>query len=80
MPIDSLGENDENISLACASRNYHNDFLCKAFEIDAKGYSAESACVAIGIERLAYALICNCGMNPKEWCKSDLKEIICSKI
>lgn len=73
LPIYSIDGEEKVINLACASRNLHKKFLCKAFNITANDFIVESACVAIGIERLAYAILTNCGMDPQEWNQCKLK-------
>ncbi len=76
IPITNLANKRKVINLACASRNFHNSFLCNAFNIKATNYKVHSACVAIGVERLAYALLSNCGTNLKKWNDCELKKLI----
>ncbi|GAA0375747.1 hypothetical protein [Paenibacillus motobuensis] len=80
LPIPSETCNTDKIDLACMSRNLHNKFLCKSFGIKSDEFSVESACVAVGLERLTYALLCNCGFEIEEWRECRLKDILLNKL
>lgn len=78
--IDIYDENGNLIPLACLSRNLHKKNLVNSFGIKGDGFDIESACVAMGIERLAYALLCHCGLNFEEWPDSKIKNrLVCSQ-
>ncbi|MEO5345908.1 MAG: hypothetical protein H7834_05965 [Magnetococcus sp. YQC-9] len=53
---------------AVGSRNYHRDFFGRALRIrTVDGGTAHSGCVGFGLERLAYALVAQYGMDPTQW-------------
>jgi hypothetical protein len=55
-------------SIACASFNFHGVFFGDAFSIAQQGGSpAVTGCVGFGLERLAYAFICQHGLDPQSW-------------
>ncbi len=58
--------NNCQIELACMSRNYHHKLFVDNFNITSEDYDIESACVAIGLERLAYGVISQLGENALE--------------
>lgn len=80
IPIAIDGKDNKEIDLACMSRNLHNDFLCKTFNICNKQHVSHSACVAMGTERLAYAILYNCGLNVDEWNDCQIKDILKGRI
>jgi hypothetical protein len=50
------------------SFNFHDDFFGKSFDISlANGDTAISACTGFGIERFAYAFLCQFGTDPAHW-------------
>ncbi|MFJ6650480.1 hypothetical protein ACIQPS_33025 [Streptomyces sp. NPDC091290] len=54
--------------VAVASSNYHRDHFGRIFDIQsADGEPAHSACVAFGLERLAFALVAAHGPNTAQW-------------
>jgi seryl-tRNA synthetase len=53
---------------ACMSFNYHREHFGTVWGIrDAAGELAHTGCVAFGIDRLAVALFCVHGVEPKRW-------------
>ncbi|MBF0163536.1 MAG: hypothetical protein HQM01_03340 [Magnetococcales bacterium] len=53
---------------AVGSRNYHRDFFGRALNIrGADGQASHSGCVGFGLERLAYALVAQYGLDPEQW-------------
>jgi seryl-tRNA synthetase len=55
-------------TIAVASFNLHGDRFGDAFEIRLPdGGTAHSACVGVGLERLAYAVLCQHGVDPQGW-------------
>ncbi|AJD26792.1 hypothetical protein G8E05_04970 [Clostridium botulinum] len=62
--------------IAASSINYHRTHFSKAYNIiDEKGNYCYSACFAFGIERLAYALLSQKGLNIDKWDFETIKEI-----
>jgi hypothetical protein len=54
--------------VACFSFNHHGTFFSDRFDITlARGGSAHSACVGLGLERLAVALIGRYGVDTAQW-------------
>jgi seryl-tRNA synthetase len=53
--------------LAVGSVNFHQDFFGRSFQIEAQGRSAETACIGIGLERLALAVMAQHGTRPEQW-------------
>ena len=69
----NLGKRDD--SIAVSSINRHRTHFSKPYEIhQGKGY-AQSACFAFGVERLAYALLCQKGLEPEKWDDKTRAEI-----
>ena len=59
---------DVEAPVAIASCNYHEDHLATAFGLDqAPGVPAHTACVGMGIERIALALVFAHGAEPTKW-------------
>lgn len=55
-------------SLAAGSFNFHDDFFSSRFEIGrGEDQLALSGCVGIGLERFAYAFVCQHGLDPSTW-------------
>jgi seryl-tRNA synthetase len=55
-------------TLAAASFNLHNDFFGNAFGIRlSNGEPARTACAGVGLERLAFAVLCQHGLDPAGW-------------
>ena len=55
-------------SIACASFNFHGAFFGDAFSIAQQGGNpAVTGCVGFGLERLAYAFVCQHGLDPRAW-------------
>lgn len=49
--------------LAIASVNRHHDHFGRAFDIQRADHAASSGCVAFGLERWLYALVCRYGAD-----------------
>jgi hypothetical protein len=57
-----------NDDIAVGSINDHLDTMVRAFNIKlCGGDRARSGCVGIGVERLAYALLCQHGVSSLSW-------------
>ncbi|MEX2144549.1 MAG: hypothetical protein WD740_08135 [Anaerolineales bacterium] len=55
-------------TLAVGSYNYHQDFFGRHLGITLPdGKPAHTGCVAFGLERLAYAFVCQFGLEPAGW-------------
>lgn len=55
-------------TLAVASYNYHQDFFGRRMNIRLPdGAAAHTSCVAFGLERVAYALLSQHGLDPASW-------------
>ncbi|MEO3787210.1 hypothetical protein ABGB12_28120 [Actinocorallia sp. B10E7] len=55
-------------SVAVASFNYADDHFTRRFDITApEGTHLKSACVGFGLERLAYAFLCQYGLDEQTW-------------
>lgn len=55
-------------SLAAASFNYADTFFTSRFDLAFEdGSPTYSGCVGFGLERLAYAVACQHGLNPDQW-------------
>ncbi len=58
----------KNGTLSVGSRNYHMDFFGRGIQIAlADGTPAHSACIGIGLERLAFAFLAQFGTDPDQW-------------
>jgi|GEM_PF-284121 len=64
-----------NKYIACSSANYHRTHFSKRYNISNADGLCHTACIAFGIERLAYAFLCQHGCDPGKWDKSVLNEI-----
>ncbi|MBB5960586.1 seryl-tRNA synthetase [Saccharothrix tamanrassetensis] len=55
--------------IAVASFNFHDDLFGKAFDIGAGDprETVRSGCVGFGLERLAYAFLCQFGLDEAQW-------------
>lgn len=59
---------DEKKELAVGSFNLHGDFFGKAFGIEYdKNKYAHTSCTGYGLERLAYAFLCQFGVEEEKW-------------
>ena len=66
-------------SLACASFNNHKDTLVKAYAIaDSDADSAASGCIGFGLERLAFGLFSQFGMDLDAWPAALRRDILSS--
>ncbi|MDA0155200.1 hypothetical protein OH460_23050 [Vibrio sp. Makdt] len=66
-----------NSNMSCFSRNIHEKSLTKAFNIRGEdGGYLYSACLAVGVERMSYALLYQLGRNIEKWPSSSLKSNI----
>jgi seryl-tRNA synthetase len=55
-------------TLAVGSYNYHQDFFGRNLNITLPdGSPAHTGCVAFGLERMAYAFVCQFGLDPEKW-------------
>lgn len=55
-------------TLAVGSYNYHQDFFGRNLNITLPdGSPAHTGCVAFGLERMAYAFVCQYGPDPEKW-------------
>ncbi|MEN3615165.1 hypothetical protein AAH979_37255 [Plantactinospora sp. ZYX-F-223] len=55
-------------TVAVGSFNFHNTFFSDTFDIrHGDGSAASTGCVGFGIERMAYAFICQYGTDPARW-------------
>lgn len=55
-------------TLAIGSYNYHQDFFGRHLKITLPdGKPAHTGCVAFGLERFAYAFLCQFGLEPSKW-------------
>lgn len=55
-------------TLAVGSYNYHQDFFGRHLNITLPdGKPAHTGCIAFGLERLAYAFLCQFGLDSKNW-------------
>lgn len=55
-------------TLAVGSYNYHQDFFGRHLNITLPdGKPAHTGCIAFGLERLAYAFLCQFGLDPAAW-------------
>jgi seryl-tRNA synthetase len=58
----------KNSTLAVGSYNYHQDFFGRHLNISLPdGKPAHTGCIAFGLERLAYAFLCQFGLEPDAW-------------
>ncbi|MCW5875548.1 MAG: hypothetical protein KIS85_01580 [Anaerolineales bacterium] len=63
-------------SLAVGSYNYHQDFFGRHLNISLPdGKPAHTGCVAFGLERLAYAFLCQFGLDPAAW-PAEIREVL----
>ncbi|MBC2580389.1 aminoacyl--tRNA ligase-related protein [Clostridium sp. DJ247] len=64
-----------NTYIAASSANYHRTHFTKRYNIKSDQGFSHSSCFAFGIERLAYALLCQKGIDVSRWDKETLAEI-----
>lgn len=58
----------KDTTLAVGSYNYHQDFFGRHLNISLpNGRPAHTGCIAFGLERLAYAFLCQFGLDPTRW-------------
>ncbi|ANZ40535.1 hypothetical protein BBK82_35555 [Lentzea guizhouensis] len=53
--------------VAVCSFNFHEQFFGQAYGITAAGSPVHTACAGFGLERLAYAFLCQHGTDPAKW-------------
>ena len=53
--------------IAAASINFHRNHFSKKYDIKYKDGQCYSACIAFGLERMAYAFLAQMGLKIKEW-------------
>jgi hypothetical protein len=59
---------DERRTVAVGSFNYADDFFAHRFDIrHDDGSAIRTGCVGFGLERLAYAFLCQYGLDPRAW-------------
>jgi hypothetical protein len=59
---------DDRRTVAVGSFNYADDFFTNRFDIRYDdGSAARTGCVGFGLERLAYAFLCQHGLDPRAW-------------
>ncbi|PID59168.1 hypothetical protein CSB45_01845 [candidate division KSB3 bacterium] len=61
--------------IACSSANFHRTHFTKRYEIRHEDGFCHTACIAFGIERLAYAFLSQLGCDPDKWPRKVLEEI-----
>ena len=64
-----------NTYISCSSVNFHRTHFARKYNIKNKESYCQTACIAFGIERLAYAFLAQHGCNPKNWSSKVYKEI-----
>ena len=57
----------ENLVQAIASANFHKDHFGEAFDFTVDGAVGNTACMAFGMERVAFALTHRHGNDPEQW-------------
>lgn len=61
---------DKDKTIAAASFNFHDKFFGESFNITHKEEDIiSSGCVGFGLERFAYAFVCQHGLDSKKWSK-----------
>ncbi|WP_410638363.1 hypothetical protein [Amycolatopsis sp. lyj-346] len=87
MTLQSLSESKYELRLgvaadrtiACGSFNYHDSFFTSRFDIGAAdGTELSTGCVAFGLERFAYAFLCQHGVDPAGWPPAIPAEVRCA--
>lgn len=59
---------EEDKSISVGAFNYHSDFFSKKFNLTfADGKYIKTGCAGFGLERFAYAFICQHGIDKKRW-------------
>lgn len=58
---------DNDNTIAVGSFNYHHDFISKAYDLHYDSDHIRTGCTGIGLERLAYAFVCQHGTNISKW-------------
>lgn len=61
--------------IATASANYHRTHFTKRYNIESEKGFCHSSCIAFGIERLTYALLCQKGLDIDKWDPETKNEI-----
>ncbi len=66
----------EGKEISAGSANFHRTHFSKPYGIRMEnGNYAYTACFAFGVERLAYALLCQKGLDPDRWDHETLEEM-----
>jgi len=60
---------------AASSTNVHRTHFTKAHNIKVGDTYCMSGCIAFGIERLTYSLLCQKGLDPSKWDEASRKEV-----
>ncbi|MDP4177188.1 MAG: hypothetical protein Q8900_02465 [Bacillota bacterium] len=61
--------------IASSSINFHRTHFSKKYNITTHEGYCQTACIAFGLERLAYAFLCQKGINPEAWDEGSKNEI-----
>jgi len=86
MTLQSLSESKYELRLhvapdrtiACGSFNYHDSFFTSRFDISGPDSTdLATGCVAFGLERLAFAFLCQHGIDPAGWPATVPADIRC---
>ncbi len=66
-----------NSYISCSSANFHRTHFTKVYDIKTKetGAYCHTSCFAFGIERLAYALLSQKGLDISKWDKETYEEV-----
>lgn len=75
LPILSSDVTPKEILLSVLSRNYHQETFCRCYGIHGNS-KIESACVAFGLERMAYGILSQIGFNTSSWNDCKIKTFI----
>jgi seryl-tRNA synthetase len=57
----------EGRSISCGSSNFHGSTFGRAWGIEIDGRAAVSGCMGWGLERWAYAVFAQFGLDPSKW-------------
>ncbi len=64
------------VECAVSSSNVHRTHFSKSHNIKTDNSYCMTGCIAFGIERLSYSLLCQKGIDPEKWDEDTRKEII----
>jgi hypothetical protein len=57
----------DTTSIAVGSFNYVGDFFARRFDLSVGDAPARTGCAAIGLERIAFAFLCQYGLDESTW-------------